>query len=619
MAKIYLSATYQDLKPCRDAVYRILRMLRHDVISMEDYVATDDYPLNKCLDDVASCKIYIGLLGWRYGYIPDRDNSESKSITELEYRKAGDSGLPRLMFLAEETAPWLDEFKDTETGDGDDGRLIGDFRAAMENARLVSHFRTPDHLAGLVSVAVQRCLEDQPTENLPVYNRVAETRRTAREQELNNLLEEYQAATEQLAYTQDAVVRIRVKRQIESLEKELGDVGAQIGKLGTESMVRLGPLSTNQAFLEGLFTNPPVSTQELQGLVLGSLPADQTHGPPADSPGIDMFRWLADRLRLSDGRVPLLEVLASLSPRITNGLDETRLERAIKEIAEHFEVERPTPRDGHCPDEERAQSALLVEIWPTGSGTKSCNVHARLFRKMEPDSVHVQEGDEALRLGDPGHLKELVQTLRGILVTRGIRVEESLVEFALPMEFLSLDVDQWADRVGDPWGTYLPLVIRSWERLRQPDLQLGWPDNWIKFSDNFKKKLPEPLWWMSESTRRRLRGKVEEGNCIALDYVPDTTVGDSDNTLLSLVSTGAPVVLWPRREEGLCDLKDQLEDFLRDKPVGELPRILRDLRLQLWENNREESLCYHLTLLWDDPARRLPLTRDEDDYYQAPA
>jgi hypothetical protein len=41
-------------------------MLRHDVIAMEDYVATDAYPLHKCLADVASSDAYVGLIGWRY-------------------------------------------------------------------------------------------------------------------------------------------------------------------------------------------------------------------------------------------------------------------------------------------------------------------------------------------------------------------------------------------------------------------------------------------------------------------------------------------------------------------------------------------------------------------------
>lgn len=58
-------------------------------------VVTDNRPLHKCLADVAASDIYVGLIGWRYGYQPDQDNPEHRSITELEYRQAGASGLTR--------------------------------------------------------------------------------------------------------------------------------------------------------------------------------------------------------------------------------------------------------------------------------------------------------------------------------------------------------------------------------------------------------------------------------------------------------------------------------------------------------------------------------------------
>ena len=61
MATIYLSSTYSDLQEYREAVYRALRQMRHDVIAMEDYVATDERPADTCLTDVAACEVYIGL------------------------------------------------------------------------------------------------------------------------------------------------------------------------------------------------------------------------------------------------------------------------------------------------------------------------------------------------------------------------------------------------------------------------------------------------------------------------------------------------------------------------------------------------------------------------------
>ncbi len=65
MAKIYISFTYEDLKDYRKAVYDALSMNGNHVVAMEDYVAQDQRPLQKCLDDVASCDIYIEIFAWR--------------------------------------------------------------------------------------------------------------------------------------------------------------------------------------------------------------------------------------------------------------------------------------------------------------------------------------------------------------------------------------------------------------------------------------------------------------------------------------------------------------------------------------------------------------------------
>ena len=56
----------------RQKVYDILRKMRYDVIATEDSVATDERPVDKCLADVASCDLYIGIFAWRYGCIPEQ-------------------------------------------------------------------------------------------------------------------------------------------------------------------------------------------------------------------------------------------------------------------------------------------------------------------------------------------------------------------------------------------------------------------------------------------------------------------------------------------------------------------------------------------------------------------
>ena len=94
MARIYVSATYGDLKEHREQVYRALRQLGHDAVAMEDYVAADQRPLDRCLADVAACDLYVGIFAHRYGYIPEQGNPQGRSITELEYRHAQAKGSP---------------------------------------------------------------------------------------------------------------------------------------------------------------------------------------------------------------------------------------------------------------------------------------------------------------------------------------------------------------------------------------------------------------------------------------------------------------------------------------------------------------------------------------------
>ena len=154
MTTIYLSSTFSDLQEYREAVYRALRQMKYDVIAMEDYVATDKRPLEKCLQDVAACELYVGLFAWRYGYVPSEGNPEHKSITELEYRKASSSGKSCLIFLLDDDASWPRKLMDEVTGEGKRGESIALLRQELAKEKIVSSFQSPEHLASLVGAAV---------------------------------------------------------------------------------------------------------------------------------------------------------------------------------------------------------------------------------------------------------------------------------------------------------------------------------------------------------------------------------------------------------------------------------------------------------------------------------
>ena len=83
--KIYVSSTTNDLRNLRNYIAEQISIWQHQPVYMEDYSADAVPPLQKCLEDVSQCDIYLGIFAWRYGHIPP---NQEYSITDLEFREA---------------------------------------------------------------------------------------------------------------------------------------------------------------------------------------------------------------------------------------------------------------------------------------------------------------------------------------------------------------------------------------------------------------------------------------------------------------------------------------------------------------------------------------------------
>ena len=97
VARVYVSSTVADLRAERAAVFDWLRLARHQAI--ESYLPDSDTVRDSCLDDVAACDLYVLIAGHRYGFQPPSDNPDGLSITQLEFRRAGEAGIPRVALL----------------------------------------------------------------------------------------------------------------------------------------------------------------------------------------------------------------------------------------------------------------------------------------------------------------------------------------------------------------------------------------------------------------------------------------------------------------------------------------------------------------------------------------
>jgi hypothetical protein len=160
MAKVYVSSTIADLEAERQAVIDWLVAAQHQPV--HSYRPNSDTVHDSCLDDVDACDLYVLILGHRYGFQPPDNNPEGLSITHLEFRRAGQSGIPRIGLLRT-------SIPDARLSDFDDPQkaaLVSAFRAEVAREVRPAEF---DDLRGLVhdlSTGVQAELEKIQTELL---------------------------------------------------------------------------------------------------------------------------------------------------------------------------------------------------------------------------------------------------------------------------------------------------------------------------------------------------------------------------------------------------------------------------------------------------------------------
>ncbi len=152
--RVYFSSTLDDLGPERQAVKEALSS---ECAVVDSYTADERSVRDSCLADVAGCDLYIGIVGRRYGFIP---NGDSLSITELEYQKARDCHLPTLIFVKDDSVISLPS-SDVHTKEHNP-ELIESFRQRVSNGTEIS-----------VRTAILKTPEDLKSHILKAYLRLS--------------------------------------------------------------------------------------------------------------------------------------------------------------------------------------------------------------------------------------------------------------------------------------------------------------------------------------------------------------------------------------------------------------------------------------------------------------
>lgn len=149
---VFVSSTYEDLIPYRDEVQRVLVRLEQIVKGMEYFGSSPKKPLEVCLETVKSSKVFVGIIGMRYGSV---EEETKKSFTQLEYEEAIKNKIPILIYIIDENHPISPKFVDRD----EKATMLSDFKGLLTKNHTVSNFTTPEDLGKKLTADLLDVLE----------------------------------------------------------------------------------------------------------------------------------------------------------------------------------------------------------------------------------------------------------------------------------------------------------------------------------------------------------------------------------------------------------------------------------------------------------------------------
>lgn len=149
---VFVSSTYEDLIPYRECAQRVLIRLEQTIKGMEFFGSNPNRPIDVCLKSVRECKIYVGIIGMRYGSI---DSEKGKSFTQLEYEEAVKNNIPTLIYIISDDCPVLSKYVDTDKR----AEKLAAFKSQLKEKHTVSFFKSPEDFSTKFTQDIVRLLD----------------------------------------------------------------------------------------------------------------------------------------------------------------------------------------------------------------------------------------------------------------------------------------------------------------------------------------------------------------------------------------------------------------------------------------------------------------------------
>lgn len=140
-----ISSTARDLPSHRKEVLDACLRQGMFPMMMEHLPANDAEAISISLKLVDEADIYVGIFAHRYGDMPKDNNPQQISITEMEYNRAIERKIPRLIFIIDKNHR-LGDFTINDIDTGANAAKLAQFKSRVEKENIVNFFKSPEDL-----------------------------------------------------------------------------------------------------------------------------------------------------------------------------------------------------------------------------------------------------------------------------------------------------------------------------------------------------------------------------------------------------------------------------------------------------------------------------------------
>jgi tetratricopeptide (TPR) repeat protein len=137
--KVMVSSTARDLPEHRKQVIEACQRVGMFPLAMEHLPADPEDAAKVSVRMVEDAEVYIGIFAYRYGYVP---KGSAISVTEMEYDRAVERGIPCLIFFIHDDHPV--KGGDVETGPGAEKLRV--LKERIGTSRVAAFFKSPEDL-----------------------------------------------------------------------------------------------------------------------------------------------------------------------------------------------------------------------------------------------------------------------------------------------------------------------------------------------------------------------------------------------------------------------------------------------------------------------------------------